>query len=97
AVGATAADVRALLIAEAGLTGLAGGAAGTLLARVAALAADAALRRVLPDLPFRPETVFAFPAWTWALGVAVAVLASVAGALAPAAAAARIDPARNLS
>ena len=97
AVGATAADVRALLIAEAGLTGLAGGVAGTLLARVAALAADAALRRVLPDLPFRPETVFAFPAWTWALGVAVAVLASVAGALAPAAAAARIDPARNLS
>jgi putative ABC transport system permease protein len=97
AVGATAADVRALLIAEAGLTGLAGGLAGTALARAAGLAADAAARRVLPDLPFKPETIFAFPAWTWALGVGVAVLASILGALAPAAAAARIDPARNLS
>jgi ABC-type antimicrobial peptide transport system permease subunit len=97
AIGATAGDVRALFIAEAGLTGLAGGAVGVALARLAAAGADALAARLLPDFPFKPETLFAFPAWTLALGVAVAVLASVIGALAPAAAAARIDPARNLS
>jgi hypothetical protein len=97
AVGATAADVRALLIVEAALTGLAGGVVGTVLARGVALLADAGARRWLPDFPFKPETFFAFPAWTLALGIAVAVLASALGALAPAAAAARIDPARTLS
>ncbi len=97
AVGARAADVRALFIVEAGMTGLVGGVAGAALARLAALAADAVAGRVLPDFPFRPETAFAFPPWIFALGLAVAVLASVIGALAPAAAAARVDPARNLS
>jgi putative ABC transport system permease protein len=97
AVGATAADVRALLITEAALTGLAGGLVGTGLARLAALAADAGAARVLPDFPFKPETFFVFPWWAGTLGVAVAVLASGLGALAPAAAAARIDPARTLS
>jgi hypothetical protein len=97
AVGATAGDVRALFILEAGLTGAAGGAIGTLLARVVAVAADHVAARVLPDFPFKPETFFAFPGWALALGVAVAILASVLGALAPAAAAARVDPARTLS
>lgn len=97
AMGATGGDVRALFIYEAGLTGLAGGAAGAALARLVAVTADAAIRGALPDFPFRPETVFAFHPWTYALGVAVAVLASALGALAPAAAAARIDPARSLS
>jgi putative ABC transport system permease protein len=97
AVGATAADVRALLVAEAALTGLAGGLAGTAIARALALAADAAARRALPDFPFKPETLFAFPPWLYTLGVAVAVVAATLGALAPASAAARADPARSLS
>jgi putative ABC transport system permease protein len=97
AVGASPGDVRALFVVEAALTGAAGGVAGTVLARLAALGADAAARQALPDLPFRPETFFAFPAWVLALGVAVATAAAVVGALAPAAAAARVEPARNLS
>lgn len=97
AVGATGGDIRALFIVEAGLTGLAGGVVGTAAARLAALAADAGARRLAPELPFMPATVFAFPAWVYALGVAVAVAAAVLGALAPAAAAARADPARSLS
>jgi ABC-type lipoprotein release transport system permease subunit len=96
-VGATPGDVRSLLIAEAGFTGALGGAVGALLAWLASLGADATARRILPDFPFKPETFFAFPGWTLALGVVVAVLASVLGALAPAAAAARVDPARTLS
>lgn len=93
AVGARPGDVRALLVAEAGLIGLAGGTAGALAARLLALAADAAL----PDFPFRPDTLFAFAPWMPLAGVAVAALAAALGALAPAAAAARIEPARALS
>jgi hypothetical protein len=96
-VGATPGDVRSLLIVEAGVTGAMGGAVGTLLAWLASLGADALAGRILPDFPFKPDTFFAFPGWTLSLGVAVAALASVLGALAPAAAAARVDPARTLS
>ncbi len=97
AVGATAADVRALVLAEAALVGLGGGVAGAALARLAALAADAAAARALPDFPFRPETFFAFAPWLDGLAVGVAVLAALLGALAPAALAARVDPARTIS
>ncbi len=97
AMGASAEDVRALVLAEAAMLGLGGGLAGALLARLAALGADAAARRALPDFPFRPETFFGFAIWIDALAVAVAVSSAVVGALAPARAAARIDPARGLS
>ncbi|HET6923565.1 MAG TPA: FtsX-like permease family protein [Anaeromyxobacteraceae bacterium] len=97
AVGATAADVRALVLAEAALVGLCGGVAGAVLARLAALAADAAAARALPDFPFRPETFFAFAPWLDGLAVGVAVLSALLGALAPAALAARVDPARTIS
>ena len=97
AVGARPGDVRALLVVEAGLVGLAGGAVGSGAARLLALAADAALARALPDFPFRPDTLFAFAAWMPLAGIAVAAVAAALGALAPAAAAARIEPARLLS
>jgi hypothetical protein len=97
AVGAAAGDVRALVLAEAALLGLAGGVVGTLLARAAAVGADGVLARALPESPLRPDTLFLFPPWLWALGVAVALLAALAGALAPAALAARLDPARALA
>ena len=41
--------------------------------------------------------LFAFPVWVWALGLCVPAAAALVGALAPAAAAARVDPARALS
>ena len=97
AVGAAPADVRRIVLLEGALVGLAGGAAGALLALGAARLADRAAAGMLPDFPFRPETFFAFPAWVVALGLAVPALAAVVGALAPASAAARVDPARTLS
>jgi putative ABC transport system permease protein len=97
AVGASAADVRALVLAEAGMLGLSGGMAGALLARLSALGADATALRLLPDFPFRPDTFFAFSPWIHGLAIGVAVSASVLGALGPARAAARVDPARSLS
>ncbi len=97
ALGAAPGDVRRVVLAQGALVGLAGGAVGAALAFAATLAADRAAAALLPDFPFRPETFFAFPAWLLALGLAVPALAAVLGALAPAATAARVDPARTLS
>lgn len=97
AVGAAPADVRRIVLLEGAMVGLAGGLVGALLALVAAWLADRGAARLLPDFPFRPETFFSFPPWLVVLGLAVPALAAVLGALAPAAAAARVDPARTLS
>ncbi len=97
AVGATPGDVRALFLTEAAMVGFFGGVLGAAAARLAALGADALAHRLLGGSPLLPSTLFSFPAWVFALGLGVAVLASLAGALVPASAAARSDPARNLS
>ncbi|BDG10286.1 FtsX-like permease family protein [Anaeromyxobacter paludicola] len=97
AVGATPGDLAALVIAEAGIVGLGGGLAGLLIAWAASLGADHLFARLLPEFPFRPETFFAFPWWLVLLGPAVALLSAMGGALAPARAAARAEPARALS
>jgi hypothetical protein len=97
ALGATSADVRRIVLAQGALVGLLGGGAGALAGLGAARAVDLAASRFLPDLPFRPETLFAFPAWLLALAVLLPALSAVLGALAPAAAAARVDPARAIS
>jgi hypothetical protein len=97
AVGATRADVRALVLSEAAILGLAGGLLGALAARLGASGLDRLALRLLPDFAFRPDTFFAFPPWLWAAGAAVAALAAVLGALAPAAAATRVDPARTIA
>ncbi|HSN92758.1 MAG TPA: FtsX-like permease family protein, partial [Anaeromyxobacteraceae bacterium] len=97
ALGATPGDVRRVVLAQGALVGLSGGAAGVLLGLAAARAADLAAARLLPDLPFRPETLFAFPPWLLTLAVLLPAVSAVLGAVAPAAAAARVDPARAIS
>ena len=97
ALGAAPSDVRRIVLAEGAIVGLAGGVVGAALALGAAALADRAAASLLPDFPFRPETFFAFPPWLAALGLVVPIAAAVLGALAPAAAAARVDPARTLS
>jgi ABC-type antimicrobial peptide transport system permease subunit len=53
--------------------------------------------RMLPEFPFKPDTFFLVPAWLPVLGLALGVIAAVAGAILPARRAARIDPARVLA
>jgi putative ABC transport system permease protein len=97
ALGAAPGDVRAIVLLEGALVGLGGGVVGVLLGRALAFLADRGAARLLPEFPFRPETYFLFPPWVLALGLLVPALAAVVGALAPAATAAHVDPARTLS
>ena len=97
AVGATRVDVATLILAEAAVTGIFGGALGVLLARVGGLLVDRLARTGLPQFPFKPETFFDFRPTHVALGILIAVVASLAGAFFPARAAAALDPARALS
>jgi hypothetical protein len=97
ALGAAPGDVRAVVLVEGALLGAAGGAAGALLGWAAARGADVLAARLLPDVPFRPDSFFSFPGWVLALGIAVPAISAVLGALAPAAAAARVDPARAIT
>ena len=97
AVGASARDVRRLVLTEAAAIGLCGGVAGVLLARLAALTVDAASQRWVPDFPFKPESYFSFDVSIVAGALACAVLACVLGAFLPAQAAARLDPSEALA
>jgi predicted lysophospholipase L1 biosynthesis ABC-type transport system permease subunit len=97
AMGASARDVRSVLLAEAAAIGLAGGVAGLAVARAIAFALDAASRRLAPDFPFKPDSYFAF-GWTIVVAaITCSVAACVAGALWPARAAARLDPTEALA
>ena len=96
-VGASAADVRRLVLAESACIGLVGGAVGVVLARLGGLAVDAASRRWVPDFPFKPDTYFSF-GWTLLAGaLGCSILACMVGAFWPARAAARLEPTEALT
>ena len=97
AVGATRGDVAAVVLAEAAATGLVGGVAGVLIARAVAALLDRLSKNHLPDFPFKPQSYFLFEPRHVALGLGVALLASLLGAFFPARAAARLDPAKALT
>lgn len=97
AVGASRADVRNIVLAEAGVVGLAGGVAGTVLALLLALLVDRLAATWLPQFPFKPDTFFSFPASVVLGGVGLGLLAAVAGAWFPSHRAAATDPARTLA
>jgi len=97
AVGATRGQIAGMVLLEAAQVGAVGGAVGTAAARGLALGVDALARTYLPNLPFAPQSFFLFPAWLLGAGVALGLGAAVVGALLPARAAARLDPARVLA
>ena len=96
ALGARRRDLRRLVILEALVVGLVGGAAGTLTGLFVAWSVGRIAIGQLPDLPFTPESLVAMPLWLAMTGVALGVLASVLGALLPAFRAAASDPATAL-
>lgn len=97
AVGASRADVRNIVLAEAAVVGLAGGAIGTAVAVGLAVLVDRLASRYLPNFPFKPDSFFSFP-WPVVLGgVALGLFAALAGAYFPSRRAAATDPARTLA
>lgn len=95
-VGATRGDIRLLFLCEAGIVGVIGSVVGLGLALAATRVADAALDRVLPELPLLPASFFAL-SWPILLGgLTLGVLVSVVAAVPPAHRAARLDPAQVL-
>jgi putative ABC transport system permease protein len=96
AVGATARDMRAWMLALSLTVGAVAGTIGSIAAFVGAWVADWRAAVDLPDFPFKPDSFFVFPWWLWIAAVLFAALFSIAGALGPARAAARTDPASAL-
>ncbi|MEM6790547.1 MAG: ABC transporter permease [Bacteroidota bacterium] len=97
ALGATRGDMMAWLLALALTVGVAGGAAGVLVAWLASLGADRLGETRLPDFPFKPDTFFAFPLWLVLGALAFASMFALLGALGPARRAGRVDPAAALA
>lgn len=97
AVGASAADVRGLLLGEALAVGLLGGALGLSLARLLALGIDLLSQKALPDFPFKPASYFWFTPGLCAGAIGFSLLVCVLGAAWPARTAARLSPAEALS
>ncbi|MGC4116609.1 MAG: hypothetical protein QM765_18965 [Myxococcales bacterium] len=86
-----------LVLGEAAVIGLVGGAVGTLLARVAGVAIDVFAKTELPDFPFKPESFFHFSPALLTGAALLGLAAALLGALVPALAASRASPARALA
>ncbi|NVJ06212.1 ABC transporter permease [Myxococcus sp. AM001] len=97
AVGASRADIRAIVLAEAAVVGLAGGAAGTTAALLLSLGVNRLAAGYLPDFPFKPDSFFSFPWPVVVGGVVLGLVAALAGAYFPSRRAAATDPARTLA
>jgi hypothetical protein len=97
ALGATRRDVRTLVIAQAAAVGTLASVAGLGLGRLAAWGWNRVAARALPAFPFKPEDWFVFDAATTLAVLLFGVTACSLSALAPAARAARIEPAAALA
>jgi putative ABC transport system permease protein len=93
-LGATDGDVAALFLAESGILGLAGGLLGVGTSVALGAIGNQVGRSMIEQqmmMPFE-GTLFAFPWWLVAGGLAFAVAVGLAAALVPALRAARVDP-----
>jgi putative ABC transport system permease protein len=97
AVGASRADIRAMIHGEAAVVGVAGGAAGIVFGTIACILTNLLAVRLLPKFPFKPNQFFGYPWWMFAGGMLLAVVFCLAGAFAPANRAAKLDPSQTLS
>lgn len=97
ALGATRGEIRLLVLSEASLLGLFGGVSGAIVGWLVTIAIDALFQTQVQDFPFKPETLFEFEPWMFAVCVGAALLFCWIGALIPAIRASRTDPARALT
>jgi putative ABC transport system permease protein len=96
AVGARPSHIRNLVLGEALLMAVVASLLGLGMGVTGGYATDALVRRYLPRFPFQPDSFFQFPWWLVLGALGCAFLCAVVGALPPARAASRVDPARAL-
>jgi putative ABC transport system permease protein len=96
AVGATRADVMAIILGESAVIGVVSGVLGVLLGFLASLLVDWGLA-LAPDFPFKPQTLFRFTWWNIAGSLSVSLAFCVLGGLLPARRASRMEPAAALA
>lgn len=97
AVGATRASIRGLVLGEATLLGFAGALAGIVLSLSVSAFVDYALGAWVRPFPYKPESLFVYEWWMFALALAVSLFFCALGALLPAIRASRIEPAQALA
>lgn len=97
AIGATRRQVQSLVVGEASVVGLAAGVVGIALGIAASAAVDFVFDSYVPDFPFKPDTLFAWSPWMFALAVGTAVIFCLIGAYLPARRAGKIEPAEALT
>lgn len=97
AVGATLLDIRLLILCEAVLLGVLGGALGVGASWFASRAVNVLASGILGRLPGSPSDLFVFSGVVVAAGLGCAIVFSIVGAWIPARKAAKTDPAEVLS
>ena len=96
-VGAARRDIRNLVLAEAGVIGILGGFFGTTGAVLLAAGVDRLSASRLPNFPFKPDTFFSHDWRIFAGGVALGIIAALAGAFLPSRQAAGTNPAQTVA
>ena len=97
AIGASRAEIRRLVLAEAGLIGIFGALLGELVMFGGTWVANLVADRYLAGVPFKPEDFFVHDTRVLVGAVFFALFFCVLGAAIPARRAARMDPARVLA
>ncbi len=97
AVGATKTDVLFVILGEAALIGLIGGAVGTALALAIGAILDTLHSSQVADYAFKPESWFDFQWWMILGGLLFAIFFCVLGGFLPARRAANLPPAQALT
>jgi putative ABC transport system permease protein len=86
-----------MILGEAAVIGVVGGALGVGAGALLAWLFDAAIKARYPDIPFAPEAYVQFHWLILGAGLASAVLFAVLGGFLPARRAARMEPAQALA
>ncbi len=97
AVGATRADVMAIIVGESAVIGVVAGSLGSLFAWIASKGVDWALVHLAPKFPFKPDSLFSYEWWIVPSAVGLSILFCVLGGLLPALRASRLEPAAALA
>ncbi len=97
AVGATELDVQLIVLGEAAVIGIVGGALGIGLALGIGTIWNTYAATGIPRFPFKPESWFEFKTWIWASALGFSTLFCILGGYLPARRAAKMEPAQALA